>query len=349
MHEGAGLIADIRESPDDLGLRRIHADWLEENGQEAHAEFVRAQITCAGLPSGSPERSALRQTAQRLLRDNWAEWTRPFREIMGRMPGPVAEQWRKPDHALGAFPLGLLEWIRLDARVLLDRAGDLFALAPLRQFDLYNPAEVGPQLAACRSLRWVESLAVSDRYIGPLNAQAMEALARSPHLERLRDLWLPFGNLGDRGARLLAAAPWLHQLKALSLKDNGLIIESVVVLAAARGFRPEILDLSMNEVGCGGLEALTAAGVLDRVRDLRLIECRIGDDGVTALAGRWSLDGPESLYLRDNAITDAGALALASAPWVGGVKLLDLADNRVGPHGRDALLRACCPSVRLLV
>jgi hypothetical protein len=90
-------------------------------------------------------------------------------------------------------------------------------------------------------------------------------------------------------------------------------------------------------------------GTLDRVRDLRLIECRIGDAGIRALAGRWSLAGPESLYLRDNAITDEGAEALASAPWVGGVKFLDLADNRVGPYGRDALLRACDPAVRLMV
>jgi hypothetical protein len=265
------------------------------------------------------------------------------------MPGPIAEQWKKPDHSLGAFPLGLLEWLRVDARVLVQRGGDLFALAPIRRLDLYNPAEIGPQLAACRPLRWVETLTVSDRYIGPLNAVSMEALAKSSHLERLKELWLPHGNLGDRGATLLAAAPWLSRLRALSLSDNGLSIDGVVVLASARGFRPEVLDLSLNESGSRGLEELTMGGTLDRVRDLRLIECRIGDAGIRALAGRWSLAGPESLYLRDNAITDEGAEALASAPWVGGVKFLDLADNRVGPYGRDALLRACDPAVRLVV
>ncbi len=345
MHEEAGLLADIRESPHDVGLRGILADWLEEDGQQARADFIRAQI--ARKPA--PNDPALRRVAQQLLTDNWAEWTAPFKRLMGKMPRPVAAQWQRPEHALPAFPLGLLEWLCVDAGVLLRQGEELFALAPLRGLDLYNPAEAGLHLGSCRVLRWVETLSVADRYIGPLDAAGMGSLAKSPHLGRLRELWLPWNNLGDRGAALLASAPWLPGVRGLGLKDNGLSAEGVQAIAGVYGFRPRMLDLSMNEVGGIGLEALTNAGTLDGVDDLRLIECRIGDDAVAALAGRWSMAGPESLYLRDNAITDSGAEALAAAPWIGRVRFLDLADNRVGPHGRDALVRACAPEVRLVV
>jgi hypothetical protein len=261
----------------------------------------------------------------------------------------VAQQWQRPDNALPAFPLGLLEWLCVDAGVLLRQGEELFALAPLRCIDLYNPAEAGLHIGGCRVLRWVETLSVTDRYIGPLDAPGMGSLARSPHLGRLRELWLPRNNLGDRGAELLASAPWLPGLRGLGLTDNGLTAEGVRALAGVYGFRPRMLDLSLNEVGSVGLGALTDAGTLDAVDDLRLIECRIGDDAVSALAGRWSLAGPESLYLRDNAITDTGAESLAGAPWIGRVRFIDLADNLVGPTGRDALVRACAPEARIVV
>jgi uncharacterized protein (TIGR02996 family) len=344
-HEEAGLLADIREKPDDLGLRGILADWLEESGQPARAQFIRAQVARKAAPNDP----ALRRVAQQLLNDHWGEWTAPFRRLMGKMPRQVASQWQRPDHALPAFPLGLLEWLCVDSEVLLRHGEELFALAPLRALDLYNPAEAGLRLGSCRVLRWVETLAVADRYIGPLDPPAMGSLARSPYLERLRELWLPWNNLGDRGAALLASAPWLPGVRGLGLKDNGLSSEGVEALAGVYGLRPRMLDLSMNEVGGIGLEALTHSGALDDVDDLRLIECRIGDDAIATLAGRWSLAGPESLYLRDNAISDEGAEALASAPWIGRLRYLDLADNPVGPRGRDALLRACSPDVRLVL
>jgi uncharacterized protein (TIGR02996 family) len=347
-YEEAGLLADIREDPTDVALRRIHADWLEEHGQEGRACFIRLMLDRAAAPRQSAAEATLRRAAHQLLRDNWTAWTAPFKALMGKMPGPVAEQWKSPDHALASFPLGLLEWLRVDARVLLDRGEALFALSPLRRLDLYNPAECGLHLGACRVLRWVETLAVTDRYIGPLDAAAMASLARSPHLGRLRELWLPHGSLGDRGADSLAAAPWLPGLSSLGLSDNGLSREGGESLAGAEGLRPAMLDLSLNELGDAGLTALIDAGTLDRVTDLRLIECVIGDPGITSLAGRWSLAGPESMYLRDNGITDAGAEALAAAPWVGSVRFLDLADNRVGPAGRAALAHACGPDARIV-
>src|SRR3954471_9486928 len=43
-----GFLADIIEHPDDDAPRLIYADWLEENGDQARAQFIRAP--CLGAP-----------------------------------------------------------------------------------------------------------------------------------------------------------------------------------------------------------------------------------------------------------------------------------------------------------
>ncbi|MBY0231767.1 MAG: TIGR02996 domain-containing protein, partial [Gemmataceae bacterium] len=234
-HEEAGLLADIREHPDEPALRLIHADWLEERGRTAQAEFVRAQCRLAALPRSAPERSPLQEEAQRLLREKWAEWTRPFASLMGTMPNPVAAQFRHTERSIAAYPRGLRESLAVDARVLVQRGGELMDLAPLRHLDLHAPSEAGAALGASRHLRWIETLLVTDRYIGPMDAATMGGLAESPHLGRLRELWLPHNSLGDRGAARLAAAPWLRRVRHLSLSDNGLSAEGAEALARASG------------------------------------------------------------------------------------------------------------------
>jgi uncharacterized protein (TIGR02996 family) len=38
------MLADIRARPDDADTRGVYADWLEQHGQHARAEFLRAQL-----------------------------------------------------------------------------------------------------------------------------------------------------------------------------------------------------------------------------------------------------------------------------------------------------------------
>lgn len=44
MNTGEIILQDILKNPEDDGIRLIYADWLEEHGQELHAEFIRVQI-----------------------------------------------------------------------------------------------------------------------------------------------------------------------------------------------------------------------------------------------------------------------------------------------------------------
>src|SRR5687767_2099915 len=47
MSDAHALLAAIRAAPDDDAPRLVYADWLDENGQPARAEFIRVQCELA--------------------------------------------------------------------------------------------------------------------------------------------------------------------------------------------------------------------------------------------------------------------------------------------------------------
>lgn len=47
--EEQGFLAAIRANPADDTARLVYADWLQENGQEARAEFIRVQVELAKI------------------------------------------------------------------------------------------------------------------------------------------------------------------------------------------------------------------------------------------------------------------------------------------------------------
>ena len=61
MTDGTALLAAIIEHPDDDDPRLRYADWLQEQGQEARAEFIRLQIADPAPPGTPPEGYPLRQ------------------------------------------------------------------------------------------------------------------------------------------------------------------------------------------------------------------------------------------------------------------------------------------------
>ena len=52
---GANLLQAILDNPEDDAVRLIYADWLEENGQDERAEFIRVQIELASIASQQEE------------------------------------------------------------------------------------------------------------------------------------------------------------------------------------------------------------------------------------------------------------------------------------------------------
>ena len=54
----AAFLDAILAHPDDDGPRLVYADWLDEQGQAARAEFIRVQCELARLGEADPRRLA---------------------------------------------------------------------------------------------------------------------------------------------------------------------------------------------------------------------------------------------------------------------------------------------------
>jgi uncharacterized protein (TIGR02996 family) len=98
--EEAALLQAVLDRPKDDAPRLVYADWLEETREPlrvARAELIRVQIALERMPETDSSWPQLAKREQRLLRQHWKEWQRPFRnqklEYIRRVHHP-GSNWR---------------------------------------------------------------------------------------------------------------------------------------------------------------------------------------------------------------------------------------------------------------
>jgi uncharacterized protein (TIGR02996 family) len=198
--EDALLKAVIAE-PEDDAPRLIYADWLEENGQEARAEFIRVQIELARVTEQRWNYHELRDRNVVLLQRHELGWAGPFRE--------VSRTW--------SFHRGFIRDTMSDLQTFVKHAGVLFAHSPLQWIIFRNARGCLGQLSSVPQLIRVNRL---DMNFERLNDDDAHALARCSYLKCLNHLLLSDNQIGDSGARALASSPYLDSLDSLDLKGN---------------------------------------------------------------------------------------------------------------------------------
>jgi uncharacterized protein (TIGR02996 family) len=70
----AAFLRAIIDRPDDDTPRLVYADWLDENGDPARAEFIRVQCELGDLPEDDPRRPKLEDREHELLDANEERW-----------------------------------------------------------------------------------------------------------------------------------------------------------------------------------------------------------------------------------------------------------------------------------
>jgi uncharacterized protein (TIGR02996 family) len=343
-HDEAFLQA-IREAPEDDTPRLVYADWLEEHGRSERAEFIRIQCALARKEQDQSRAKELRDRAERLLEAYWDEWLAPLRDVLRpevpRVAGNLGHLFLpfRPGF-LRHFRRGFVESLVLTSEWFTSHGGELSGLLPLADLGLMGADHHARTLAACPHLGGVSRLRFVDYYREPLTATGAPALAASPHLGRLRELFLASNNLGDAGLAALAAAPWARGLRLLIAADNGLTADAVSALCDAGLDGLAVLVLDHSQLGDRGLAALAGSPILRGVRTLSLLYCGIGDGSVAALADSPHAAGLEWLGLAHNAITDQGARALARSPHLARLEMLSLSGNPVSPGALESLARS---------
>jgi uncharacterized protein (TIGR02996 family) len=380
MPQDEALFQAILDEPDDDGVRLVYADWLEERGDAARAEFIRVQIELSRREAADPFappfakiRVDRRQTSpsfldplerreQLLLAEHGAAWKRDLPAWARRLcrfyrgfPSVILStgpQWQAEAERLCRItPVEELwltdtirDWAGM-ARVpqvahLRGLAGSLY---PGRVPDPADAAEMAANVEAlvgCPYLGDLRRLQLTGWQITPPAARAL-ARANWPALTTLRLTVTPH-QIRWEGEEIFTAGPLLAGVEWLSLTDAPRAgAEAAASLAASPYLRRlRVLEAWSSGLGDAGARALAGCPGLTGLRALHLGHNGIGAAGATALAASPHFRALERLYLDGNQIGDAGAEALAASPSLARVTHLQLAGNGVGDAGARALARS---------
>jgi uncharacterized protein (TIGR02996 family) len=225
MANEQSFLAAIAESLEDDVPRLIFADWLEERGEDARAEFIRVQCELARLDPHSPRYPELHLRQLDLLAEHEHEWLGEWSERLVR--------WE--------FRRGFLHTATITPAPFLDHGEDLFARHPVERVAFLDdfgeslPAEEAQEVVASPVMRHVRSLDAAgchrdepefNGFYGEIDTSAwLAALAKADHVVRLESLSLAGGtNTGrlpiDPGVwHEFCEASHLASLRELDLTD----------------------------------------------------------------------------------------------------------------------------------
>ena len=237
MRAAEPFLAAAAARPDDDLPRLIYADWLDEQGHAARAEFIRLQCAAARGEPTTSQRAAELETTHR---DAW----------LAELPVTVY-------HA--EFRRGFVEHIVLTARAFL-RDGDLLRRStPVRSIALLGAAPVLGDLLARRLLNGLKGLHLTD---SPLGDEGAVRLADAACLRNLTTLRLGQTGLSDPGAAALARSRHLGRLQTLVLRGNAIGDFGAWELARSATLAGlTALDVAANEIGQSGASALQSTFV----------------------------------------------------------------------------------------
>jgi uncharacterized protein (TIGR02996 family) len=361
------LLGAIREQPDDDLARLACADWLEEQGDVAHARFIRAQLEQASQPVCSTHGGELAVESEALAAEHERGWLGEWSDRLVR--------W--------SFRRGFLDSVTLEPEVFLAHGEDLFARHPVREVRFVTGEglpcgpEVADELVTAPWFRHVRDLNVSgsEPSAGPAWCRA---LARAGHVQQLEKLnvssgWKPEGTfndlgaltalceaghlaglrkldlsapmaqdaLGDEALEPLLHAPFTRNLRLLGLAGLQLSDHGARTLARSRSLAGlEELDLGWCEqLSREALQALNMARSLRNLKELTLG----GDIDLSALARSPLLANLERLDICTRAMLfprdfgNSGWRALGQSPHVGKLRRMSLLHSIIDPAGCEQL------------
>lgn len=262
MTESADLLAAIAAAPADDLPRLVFADWLDDCGEPAYAQFIRDQIRLAQVPQWDP----LAVRARHQLKDSLGIG-RPF---FGTLPQlPIFLKW----HPEKAFRRGFGSGVVVhQLSGLLEAGPQLFDLAPVEE--LWLSAATLDDWRQLAKSPWLKHVRKLHFHFSQGLHEPIRCLAESKYAHNIDEIW--FDTLETPAAGLvieaLAQSPLAGQLKGLHLRLVHTPSLPEVIAALAKGKIDNLERLSMVQAGLGAdaLRALRGIGKFQTLREVDL-------------------------------------------------------------------------------
>jgi uncharacterized protein (TIGR02996 family) len=332
MASHAGFLRDILARPEDDAPRLVYADWLDEHGDAARAEFIRVGCERARLEEG-PRWAALAVRERQLLAahgDAWkqavAAWARPgcwFER--GFVAGVECRAGQFCERGLGLCRRAPVRHAALrSVGGFLTQLTLTPVMAPLRGLDLldgvWNPYL--PDVLACPHLSGLRALGLCGTVVHYPPGDA--TLAELGRLTALEELTLTVYPITPQAVHTLLEASVLQRLRTLRLAADQ-PREGVRTLLEKPEL-PRLTSLQISHTGYLSRQGYTAAAPLA--------------DHLRLLAGSPLLPRLERLSLAGNSMDGDTLGALLAWPALDRLRVLDLSFNRLGLDAMERFLTA---------
>jgi uncharacterized protein (TIGR02996 family) len=349
-HDKSGFWKAICANPDDDTPRLVFADFLEERGETARAEFIRAQCEAERLEHDDPHRVELEARAAALLQEHRAAWL----EELPKWAASEKVVFRR------GFPAALRtsgNKVMRNASALARRTvvNDLFLQSlSLRDAESIAASPLPPRLRTLGTM-YPESTALAP-LLAPMTGLTGVDLTNS----RLWD-----GRLRVADFRQLLTPDTVRRLARFTLHETAGARPTISTLVATpfeslreftlggRGFDSADLDRVLQAPFVPALtalrlhyplsrEALELVAGSDALRGLRELEVEVADQGgpgFAAVVNSPHLENVTALGVVGINTTDC-LKALAEAPMSGRLRKLHLSEstrNDVDPRASSAL------------
>jgi uncharacterized protein (TIGR02996 family) len=270
MSDADALRRAISAHPDDDLPRLALADLLDESGDPARAEFIRAQVALAQLPEHHPDRPALEDREHDILAANEAEWLGDY--DFGDGPTPELFEWE--------WERGFLNEVAATPLYLLDHGLDLFAAHPVRRWRVMGSGGVMPQdLIEAGRAAWADRLEAVDLSGWFQSIGELERFLIRSDLARLRELDLTDRWGLDHLPEILGRAPFRDQLRSLRCEGSRLdlgLLTRALGLAHLQELGVRSCALEAND-----LEAMLEAPSCETLTDFDVSYNPIGPEAET--------------------------------------------------------------------
>jgi uncharacterized protein (TIGR02996 family) len=346
----------IAAEPNDDTARLIFADWLDEHGEAAQAEFIRVQCEQEQVDDTTEAAYRLARRERELLAQHRTAWEAEVRQLVIGPPvargiGQWLQSWFDPPLRPTVTPSfdwpfrrGFLSEVRLSVRRAIKLGNELARLAPFDALRLtvgdgmvehFRQLASGPLIAQMRSLNlteaadpsWLRLLVRSAPHLADLTLtgrKVSDVPGRSfpDQLDALRRTELP-GRLANlRFYEWEAASDWWSESVAEQLAQLG---------------GSSLRKLTLRRVG---LSSAAARALLADARLTGLEELDVSQSESSAGLAAALIAGPARPALRKLDLTENTAWSLqqgeALAAWPGLASLTHLAVDDIGRMVRAA-------------